>query len=81
MTSKAISFRRIPEFVEMGLHEIGQLFVFACAETGNLGEIAHDAQRIVPEGTDLNWFANARRHDPQVDFGIHPCQLYAGEPP
>ena len=33
------------------------------------------AERVVPEGVDLDGLATARRHDPVVHLGIHPGEL------
>ena len=41
------------------------------------GEIFHDAQRVVPQRLNLHRLADARRHYPVADFGVHPGELHA----
>ena len=41
-------------------------------------EFSHAAQPVIPQGTDLDRLADARRHDPISHLGVHPGQLHAG---
>src|SRR5262249_59621878 len=41
------------------------------------GEAAHRAQRVVPEGVDLDRLPDPRGHDPVPDPGVHPSELDA----
>jgi hypothetical protein len=42
-----------------------------------LGEIGHDRQGVVPKRVDLDRLADARRHHPIADLGVHPGELHA----
>ena len=67
-----------PEPIESGLDAIGN----GVPRTGGLadvpGEACHRAQRVVPEGVDLDRLARARRDDPVAHFRVHPGELHAG---
>ena len=70
--------RLVPEAIEARGGAPGHLIPGRIVPARHPRERAHGAERIVPEGIDLDGLARARRHDPAADHRIHPRDLHAG---
>ena len=68
--SPARSMKRRPECVAPTLENGSE----------TLGESPGKAQRVQPQGLDLDRFADAPRYDPVADLGVHPRELHARNP-
>ncbi len=73
----AVAERVVPEAVEASRRSRRQFGVARPVRAQHRGERLHDAERVVPQGIDLHRLANARRHHPVIDLGVHPRQLHA----
>ena len=70
--------RLVPEAIEARRGAPGHLIPGRIVPARHPRERAHGAERIVPEGIDLDGLAGARRHDPVADHRVHPRDLHAG---
>src|SRR5215471_3462929 len=61
------------------MHPFGKIAVGLVWSAEHLGEGRHRAQCVVPQRVDLDWLADARRHHPVAELGIHPGKLYSGD--
>ena len=68
----------VGETSETDARVFGEATVRICRPAERLGKAGHDAHRIVPQRIDLDRLADARRHDPIADLGIHPAELHPG---
>ncbi len=74
----AVTVSVIPKSVEAGAREFRELGILRCRLTNRRRHRSHALERVVPKRGDLYRLSHARRHDPVVDFGIHPGELHAG---
>src|SRR6516165_7254316 len=69
---------RTDEAAEAGPRLLGERIKHPTVAAEPGGEVKHGAERVVPEGVDLDRLAHPRRHDPVADLRVHPSQLDAG---
>jgi hypothetical protein len=60
------------------VHPFGKVAVSLGRSVERLGESRHHAQCVVPQRIDLDRFADARRHHPVAELGVHPGELHSG---
>src|SRR5256712_2632602 len=65
-----------PEPVESRFHTIGEGVPRAGGPGQGTAQARHRAQRVVPEGVDLDRLARTRRDDPVAHLRVHPGELH-----